>query len=175
MWSANLYTSSCINPAMLNRRLGPIDFAWSALLALTGACKVHYNLRTSSWRHNSSGCLAHRCLCLKAQHYYLCFYIAFSASLSTPSVERWTRNLISPRVHRRIRVFVTSAHFHELSLPLGYCSKPFDPQHLRSMAVFSDTAKRLWGLCLMLTLLVAPDLEYSPLELGGTGCSSNSI
>ena len=35
------------------------------------------------------------------------------------------------------------------------------------MAVFSDTAKRLWGLCLMLTLLVAPDLEYSPLERGG--------
>ena len=35
------------------------------------------------------------------------------------------------------------------------------------MAVFSDTAKRLWGLYLMLTLLVAPDLEYSPLERGG--------
>jgi len=35
------------------------------------------------------------------------------------------------------------------------------------MAVFSDTAKRLWGLYLMPTLLVAPDLEYSPLERGG--------
>ena len=52
------------------------------------------------------------------------------------------------RLQGKLRVFQTSAHFHFLSLPRGYCSKPSDPQHLRSMAVFFDTAKRLWGLYL---------------------------
>ena len=52
------------------------------------------------------------------------------------------------RLQGKLRVFLTSAHFHDLSLSLGYCSKPFDPQHLRSTAVFFDTAKRLWGLSL---------------------------
>ena len=126
--------------------------------------KLHHKSRTSSWRRNSSGYLAYRCLCLETQHYYSSSYIAFATSLSTRSVD--VRGTSSPKVivdiknrsgillavqfvcDIRLRVFVTSAHFHPLSLPLGYCSKPFDPQHLRSMAVFSDTAKRLWGLSL---------------------------
>ena len=60
------------------------------------------------------------------------------------------------RKQGKLRVFQTSTHFHFLSLPRGYCSKPSDPQHLRSMAVFSDTAKRLWGLYLSLTRCSRP-------------------
>lgn len=41
----------------------------------------HYKSRISSWKRNSIGYLAHRCLCLETQHYYPSFYIAFAASL----------------------------------------------------------------------------------------------
>ena len=77
------------------------------------------------------------------------------------------------RLQGKLRVSLTSAHFHDLSLPnWATALSPPDPQHLRSMAVFSDTAKRLWGLYLFTRCSRPRD---SPLERGGIGCSSNSI
>lgn len=49
----------------------------------------------------------------------------------------------------RLRVFQSTVHFQLLTLPNSAIALSLlDPQHLHSMAVFSDTAKRLWGLCL---------------------------
>ena len=48
-----------------------------------------------------------------------------------------------------MRVFQSTVHFQLLTLPNSAIALSLlDPQHLHSMAVFSDTAKRLWGLCL---------------------------
>ena len=49
----------------------------------------------------------------------------------------------------RLRVFQSAVHFQLLTLPNSAIALSLlDPQHLHSMAVFSDTAKRLWGLYL---------------------------
>ena len=73
-------------PAFGYGKLDP-RLSWHCRLSLRTLLSYFHKSRISSWKRNSIGYLAHRCLCLKTQHYYSSSYIAFATSLSTCSVE----------------------------------------------------------------------------------------
>ena len=73
---------------------------------------------------------------------YSVFSFAFYSLLNV-------RNLLPPEATVDLRVFQSTMHFQLFTLPNSAIALSLlDPQHLRYMAVFSDTEKRLWGLCL---------------------------